>query len=216
MKLFFKKPFVSYILVFISLVSIFFNFFFYNNLKEQNRVTEVVDGDTFQIKSGKRIRLVGVDAPEFDRCGGKEAKARLSELILNKIVNLKEEKTEAYGRSLALVYLGKTLINKIMLEEGWGRTDYKANSQRDILTAAFHKGQKENLGIFSNLCRNGDMSGDCNIKGNIDKNYYEKFYHLPGCLHYDEVIIEKDIGEGYFCTEKEALAAGFNKAAGCE
>jgi len=38
----------------------------------------VVDGDTFQLKLGKRVRLLGVDAPEYNRCGGKEAKEALN------------------------------------------------------------------------------------------------------------------------------------------
>ncbi|MBI2028840.1 hypothetical protein HYT02_00275 [Candidatus Gottesmanbacteria bacterium] len=45
---------------------------------------------------------------------------------------------------------------------------------------------------------------------------YDKFYHLPGCLHYDKVVIEQDIGEGFFCTEEEAIEAGFQKASGCD
>ncbi len=66
---------------------------------------------------------MGVDAPEFDRCGGIDAKNRLSDLILGKPVTLKEETEEAFGRSLALVYKGGSFINKIMLEEGWGREE---------------------------------------------------------------------------------------------
>lgn len=102
-----------------------------------------------------------------------------------------------------------------MLAEGWGRTDYRNNSQREILTQAFHQAQKEKLGIFSSLCRITQSENNCLIKGNIDKNSYAKFYHLPSCQHYHEVVIEKDIGEQFFCTEEEAIAAGFQKAAGC-
>ena len=180
-------------------------------------MVEVVDGDTFQLKSGKRVRLIGVDAPEIERCGGKEAREKLSSLIYGKIVSLKEETSEAYGRTLALVYVGRVFVNRIMLEEGWGRTDYRKNSRRDELTAAFHQAQSQKRGIFSDLCREEikKTEGECLIKGNIDKNTYEKFYHLPSCSHYDQIVIEKDIGERYFCTEEEALAAGFRKAAGC-
>ncbi len=197
------------------LVSLVLNVYFYRNQKEQNRVVEVVDGDTFQLLSGKRVRLMGVDAPEADRCGGKEAKEELTKLLQNKIVNLKEEITESYGRALTLVYVNNTLVNKVILEKGWARTDYRKNSQREVLTAAFHKAQKDKIGIWSDLCRSSETADDCKIKGNIDKATYEKFYHLPDCLHYDEVIIEKDIGENYFCTEDEALAAGFRKAQSC-
>lgn len=212
-----KKKWLIFVLSLISLASVVLNLYLYQKVQEENRVVEVVDGDTFQLKSGKRIRLLGVDAPEFDRCAGPQAKARLTELILGKRVTLKEETSEAFGRSLALVYVDRLFVNKIMLEEGWARTDYRKNSKREVLTTAFHQGQQEKLGIFSDLCRQAGEppNPECLIKGNIDKNTYEKFYHLPGCKHYDQVIIELDIGEKYFCTEEEAQRSGFKKAGTC-
>ena len=160
---------------------------------------------------------MNVDAPEYDRCGGSEAKQRLSELIEGKNVNLKEAVTEAYGRSLALVYVDGELVNEMMLKEGWGRQDYRKNSQRDRLTAAFHEGQEKKLGIFSDQCRKeGEVEGECKIKGNIDPATYEKFYHLPGCKHYEQTVVDLSRGEKFFCSEKEAKIAGFTKAGGCE
>ncbi len=160
---------------------------------------------------------MGVDAPEYDRCGGAEARKKLTDLILNKTITLSEEVTEAFGRSLALVYADNKFINKLILESGWGRTDYRANSKRNELTAAFHLAQGKKLGIWSSLCREEEtkIENGCLIKGNIDKATYKKFYHLPNCRQYDLVIIEKDIGEKYFCTEEEAQKAGFKKSLGC-
>lgn len=188
-------------------------------------MVEVVDGDTFQLASGKRVRLMGVDAPEYDRCGGKEARTKLSSLILNKYVFLTEEKRETFGRSLALTYFFDNflpvLVNKIMLSEGWGRPDYRANSQRDILTAAFHMAKNEKKGIWSSLCRETSQTPQspqaplCPFKGNIDKNTYKKFYHFPGCRQYNQIVLEKDIGEKCFNTEGEAIKAGFVRSAGC-
>ncbi|GIW64590.1 MAG: nuclease [Patescibacteria group bacterium] len=205
------------------IISVSINFYFLNVLNEQNQVVEVVDGDTFQLKSGKRVRLIGVDAPEYDRCGGKEARQFLESIVKNKTVTIKEEVQETFGRSLALVYIGKTLVNEEVLKAGWGRPDYRKNSQRDKLTNAYHFARDKKLGIFSSLCRQENSStpksdnqqNECNIKGNIDKNTYKKFYHLPGCKHYNEVVIEKDIGERYFCSEEEAQKAGFKKASSC-
>ncbi len=117
----FHIPFI--IISLIAAISLAVNFFLVKERKNYNQVTEVVDGDTFQLKSGKRVRLMGIDAPEFDRCGGSQAKERLTELIMGKNVILKEETEEAFGRSLALVYKGGSFINKIMLEEGWGREE---------------------------------------------------------------------------------------------
>lgn len=201
----------------IASVSVFLNTKLYKTISDANRVVEVVDGDTFQLQSGKRVRLMGVDAPEFARCGGSEARKKLTALILNKTVTLSEEVTEAYGRSLALVFAEGKFVNKIMLESGWGRTDYRANSKREELTKAFHLAQSKKLGIFSALCREEQTKteNNCVIKANIDKGTYERFYHLPNCKQYNQVVIEKDIGERYFCTEAEAQKAGFIKSANC-
>ena len=106
------------VLLILSSVSAFLNVRFYTTIKDANKVVEVVDGDTFQLQSGKRVRLMGVDAPEFDRCGGSEARKKLTALILNKTVTLTEEVSEAYGRSLALVFADGKFVNKIILESG--------------------------------------------------------------------------------------------------
>ncbi|MDH7476206.1 MAG: thermonuclease family protein [Microgenomates group bacterium] len=205
----------NFILILITFISLSLNFYFYKTLTEQNRVVDVVDGDTFQLKSGKRVRLLGVDAPEYNRCGGAEAKKFLESKVMGKIVTIKEEQQETFGRSLALVYLNKNLINEMVLKSGWGRPDYRKNSQRDKLTSAYHYAKNNQLGIFSSLCRDDNPLTNCIIKGNIDKNTYQKFYHLPNCKHYNEIVIEKDIGERYFCSEEEAQKAGFKKASGC-
>ena len=210
------KKFIGIVLTFVSVISLSLNFYFYKNIREQNRVADVVDGDTFQLASGKRVRLLGVDAPEYDRCGGPEAKEKLSSLIKDKVVDLKEEHQEAYGRSLALVYQNGRFVNQEIMREGLGVPDYQKSSQRDLLTRTYHQARDSKKGIFS-LCKETGSPPDpnCVIKGNIDKSTYEKFYHLPGCKQYGQVVIDKDIEEGYFCSEKEAQAAGFKKASGC-
>lgn len=108
----------------IALISLTANLFLLQKIRSENLVIEVFDGDTILLKSGKKVRLMGVEAPERENCAGQEAKARLTDLILGKEVVLKEEAPETFGRRQALVYQGRTLVNKVMLEEGWGRIDY--------------------------------------------------------------------------------------------
>ena len=109
---------------------------------DDTRVIEVVDGDTFQLKSGVRVRLMGVDAPNMEIVAGRSQEKTFA-LILNKNVEIKVAVEEKFGRSLALVYQNKTLVNQIIMKEGWGRPDYRKNSQRDILTAAYHEAQEK-------------------------------------------------------------------------
>lgn len=208
-----RKVVITAIFICSVCLNLFLSYFFI----QQHKVVEVVDGDTFQLASGRRVRLMGVDAPEYNRCGGLEAKNVLQNLILNRYVFLTEETQETFGRSLALVYTEKGLINKIVLEDGWGRPDYRKNSQREVLTAAFHAASDNKKGIYSALCRveAQNTPQSCFIKGNIDKNTYKKYYHLPECKQYNQIVLEKDIGEQCFETEDMAVKAGFTKASGC-
>lgn len=52
----------------------------------------------------------------------------------------------------------------------------------------------------------------CNIKGNINRKTGDRVYHLPGQRHYDEVTIEPEAGERWFCSEDEAQASGWRKS----
>ena len=47
----------------------------------------------------------------------------------------------------------------------------------------------------------------CAIKGNITKN--GRIYHMPWSPWYAQIKIDADKGKRWFCTEAEALAAGW-------
>jgi hypothetical protein len=51
----------------------------------------------------------------------------------------------------------------------------------------------------------------CRIKGNIN-GQGERIYHVPGQEHYAETQINPARGERWFCTETEAVAAGWRRA----
>lgn len=53
---------------------------------------------------------------------------------------------------------------------------------------------------------------NCVIKGNIAYDSGAKIYHLPGMKYYDETTINEDYGERWFCSEEDALEAGWRKA----
>lgn len=52
----------------------------------------------------------------------------------------------------------------------------------------------------------------CVIKGNISFSSGKKFYHLPGMRDYEITVIDPLKGERWFCSEKAAIAAGWQKA----
>ncbi|GGB20927.1 hypothetical protein GCM10011492_08590 [Flexivirga endophytica] len=54
-------------------------------------------------------------------------------------------------------------------------------------------------------------TGACNIKGNISSSG-EKIYHVPGQRYYDVTKISLGKGERWFCSESDAVAAGWRPA----
>jgi len=87
------------------------------------KVVRVVDGDTFIIETGERVRVIGINAPEMKTEYGEPAKEHLLGLIDGKTVELEADHISAdkdiYGRLLRYVYLDGTDINKKMVTDGY-------------------------------------------------------------------------------------------------
>jgi len=210
-----RLPLLPLLLASSVLLNVYFLFF--QPAKNTSVVREVIDGDTMILETGQRIRLLGVDAPEIDRCFGKEAAQALTTLVLEKPVRIAEGKPDAYGRTMALVYLDKTLINTQVIRLGFAKPDYTTNTERDAFKTAYQEAKDNNLGIHD-VCKERSLTPPdpaCVIKGNIDPATSQKFYHVPRCSHYSQVVLDLNTQEQYFCTEAQAIAAGFRKAAGC-
>ena len=102
-----------------------------------------------------------------------------------------------------------------MLREGLGRQESMGSSQTDLLKIAHQRAFDNKQGIYSPTCRaEKPDKPNCLIKGNTYPNG-KNYYHFPSCDQYNQVIVEKDLGENWFCTEKEAQDAGYLKAPGC-
>jgi cold shock CspA family protein len=52
----------------------------------------------------------------------------------------------------------------------------------------------------------------CVVKGNISIARGDKLYHIPGMEDYDGTIIDSAKGERWFCSESEAITAGWRRA----
>jgi len=87
---------------------------------ENTIVTKVIDGDTVVVEGGYHVRLIGVDADENGYPCYEQAKARLEELVLGRMVKLEKDKTDVdqYGRCLRYMFLGITNINVQLAKEG--------------------------------------------------------------------------------------------------
>lgn len=185
----------------------------------------VTDGDTLEIRDIK-IRLHGIDAPESDqlcskdqkryRCGQQAALA-LDELIDSGTVRCEEKDTDRYGRTVAECFVGATNINAWMVENGWALA-YRSYSNDYIRQEDMARTAKVGIwsGDFQNPWdyRRGPTeaetaeSAGCLIKGNINSSG-KQLYHMPGTTAYGRTKIDENKGERWFCSEAEAISAGW-------
>lgn len=70
------------------------------------RVSKVLDGDTFTLRGeSRRIRVWGLDAPEWDQRGGSTATATLRSLISGKTLRCDVVDIDRYGRLVGQCFL---------------------------------------------------------------------------------------------------------------
>ena len=93
-----------------------------------NKVTEVIDGDTFRTQNGETIRLLGINTPEMGDPGADIAKDFLLLLILNKSVRLEKDiiDKDDYNRLLRYVYVNGNFINAELVRMGYAETRFYA------------------------------------------------------------------------------------------
>lgn len=86
-----------------------------------HRVIRIIDGDTFDIENGERVRMIGIDTPERGEHYYDEAKDHLSSLIGDKTVYLTKDISERdrYERLLRHVYIDEAWINELMVRDGF-------------------------------------------------------------------------------------------------
>ena len=87
----------------------------------------VNDGDTITL-GGERIRLKGIDAPEYRQtcrrdgrewpCG-RRAREALGDMVGGRGITCAGWERDRYGRLLAVCHAGEADINRRMVEEGW-------------------------------------------------------------------------------------------------
>lgn len=212
-------------------------------------VKRVIDGDTIELASGKRVRYIGIDTPETVdprktvQCFGREAKAENVRLVDGKTVRLEKDVSEIdkYGRLLRYVYVGDVMVNEALARGGFA---YSSSFPPDVkyqekFLLAQQEARENNRGLWagcedSNTSKASNASNasktsstgnvieeqkqnlntGCVIKGNISAKG-EKIYHNPGCGSYDKTAIDESAGERWFCSEDEAVGAGWRKAKNC-
>jgi micrococcal nuclease len=95
-------------------------------------VVRVVDGDTIHVRLAERVekvRYIGVNSPEVhhptkgEEPGGREAAAVNHALVAGRRVRLEldVQTRDRYGRLLAYVWLGDTMVNAELVRRGYAQ-----------------------------------------------------------------------------------------------
>jgi len=118
--------------------------------KREGTVRWVIDGDTFQLDGGERVRLIGVDSPEHQPWKGNvepygaEASAYAKHILTGRRVRLEGDRqgSDRYGRTLAYVYLEDgSFFNQTLVEEGYAKAKHYAPNGRHRRTLAEAQGR---------------------------------------------------------------------------
>lgn len=153
------------------------------NVCHAQQVSRIIDGDTFEITSGEKIRMIGINAPEISDLHGNEAKQHLSELISGKNVKLvsdtRSNDRDRYSRLLRYVYLNGTDINKKMIEDGHAIAYLKFKFDK---AAEYEEMQisSEKKGIGTNSTPS--KKGDYHLIGHYSTKVYVVSFLLMGLV----------------------------------
>jgi micrococcal nuclease len=145
----------------------------------------VDDGDTILLSDGRRVRYIGINAPEVAHAkyghqaepfGNKASEANKA-LVYGKKVRLEfdREIKDHYGRLLAYVYLGDgRCVNLEMVKAGWAYALYKKPNDRyvNLLLKAQRRAMKAGAGIWDQWREPGEE---------IIGNRNSRRFHLKRC-----------------------------------
>jgi endonuclease YncB( thermonuclease family) len=188
----------------------------------------VVDGDTIMIGT-TRIRLEGIDAPEGAQtctsatgatypCGLAATRA-LDSLVANIEVRCEHRGNDKYGRMLGVCFAGDRDINAEMVRSGhaWAFVRYStAYAAVEAEAKAAARGIWQGAATPAWDFRAARWAsaetahpGACVIKGNVTRGGL--IYHMPWSPWYEKIRMD-DTRKRWFCTEAEAMAAGWRPA----
>jgi endonuclease YncB( thermonuclease family) len=121
-------------------------------------VTSVVDGRTIQVQSIGRVRLLGIELPRTDRglaAGslGKQAKDRLTDLVLHRWVRLEyggTTRSSSGGHRRAFVWTEDgRFVNAVMVREGLARAALQESERLAELRDAEADARAHRRGIWA-------------------------------------------------------------------
>lgn len=114
-------------------------------------VDRVIDGDTSRLEGGRRVRYLGINAPEKGDPHAEEATLANRGLVEDKSVRLEfgRSRRGQHGRLLAYVFVGDTFVNEALLRQGHAHFRPPAEEKyREILCQAQEEARAAGVGIW--------------------------------------------------------------------
>lgn len=117
-------------------------------------VRRVIDGDTFLLEDGTRVRMILIDAPELDSCFGAESADWLTAVIEGREVELRYDARaceDDYERLLAFVSVEGVDLGRAMVERGLACSFFLppvGEDLRDAYHAAEAEARLQGRGLF--------------------------------------------------------------------
>lgn len=204
----------------------------------------VIDGDTIEIRGTRiRFHAAdapesaqncqGANGQPY-RCGQQAALA-LADKIGSATVTCRQTDIDRYQRIVAQCSANGVDLNGWLVQQGYALayrqygTDYvpqedeARRAKRGLWAGSFtppwdwRRGERgtspSGPAPRATSTRADTTSSDCKIKGNISAKG-EKIYHLPGSRSYDRTVLSEAAGERWFCSESEAIGAGWRAPRG--
>lgn len=189
----------------------------------------IIDGDTIDV-GGIRVRLEGIDAPELgQRCRtwrgrpwdcGDAARRSLDRLIDGRSVACQSVGIDTYGRILAQCSVNGLDLGAELVRLGFAWAFLKYTHAYEVIEM---ESRARRVGVWNGDAKppwiyrarrsasTGKAPAGCAIKGNVTQ--HGRVYHLPSGRSYNRTRIDEARGERWFCSENEAVAAGWRPAA---
>jgi micrococcal nuclease len=210
------------------------------NVVDGDTIDVELDGQVYRVRYIGVDTPETVDPNRPVGCYGPEASAHNKKLVSGETVGLEKDisETDRYGRLLRYVWLSgestgsgeAEMVNADLVRDGYAQVaTYPPDVKyQDTFLQLQTEARDARRGLWGDVCTSptatpapiGSRSGVCDfsgtsepvIKGNISTSTGEKIYHVPGQQYYDQTVITESKGERWFCTEAEAVAAGWRKS----
>lgn len=180
----------------------------------------IIDGDTFELSSGIRVRLADVDAPEYYESGYSRSTDALSSWILGKQVYLDVDDlyiTDSYGRYVCVVYVaygsGYTNVNHALLIEGHVTlSNYPNEFDPTVWGTPGNINISEAVPDSSSSSSSSTSSSD-SYDGSFWASKNSNIYHKPSCYWAQQISPSNLI---IFSSRSAAEAAGYRACQVCK